>query len=80
MTCNYSHYSFLSKRMPVSASNALVQEAGAKLYFNPLIKLNSFPDVTSVDDQRRIKYGIISEANAINDLMNWETFALAGRL
>ena len=66
--------------MPVSVSNALVQEIGAKLYFNPLIKLNSFPDVTVADDQRRIKYGIISEKNAIDDLMQWETFALAGRL
>ena len=61
-------------------SNALVQEAGAKLYFNPLIKLNSFTDMTTADDQRRIKYGIISEENALNDLKEWETFALAGRL
>ena len=57
-----------------------MSEAGAKLYFNPLIPLNSFSDVTSSDDLRRIKYGVISEANAIHDLTEWETFALAGRL
>ena len=41
------------------------------MYFNPLIALNSFPDLTSQDDLRRIKYGTISEANAIKDLQEW---------
>ena len=28
---------------------------------------------------RKIKYGVISVNNAINDLTNWDSFALAGR-
>ena len=50
------------------------------MYFNPLIPLNSFEGVTSQDDQRRIKYGVISEANAIKDLNTWDKFSFAGRL
>ena len=50
------------------------------MYFNPLIPLNSFEGVTGQDDLRRIKYGVISEANAVKDLRDWEKFGLAGRL
>ena len=57
-----------------------MSEAGARLYFNPLIPLNSFSNITATDDLRRIKYGVISEKNAIHDLTEWENFALAGRL
>ena len=67
MAKNYSHYSYFAKRLPVQAT-AHVSGAGAKLYFNPLIPLNSFSDVTATDDLRRIKYGVISEDNAIEDL------------
>ena len=50
------------------------------MYFNPLIPLNSFEGVTTQDDKRKIKYGTISEANAIQDLENWSNFSFAGRL
>lgn len=77
---NYRHYSYWAKRMPLSLTDSLVQNSGSQIYFNPLIPLSSFDGVTTVDDKRRIKYGIISEANAINDLIHWQTFGLAGRL
>lgn len=77
---NYSHYSYWAKRLPLAFSNGAVQEKGSQMYFNPLIPLNSFEGVTTKDDLRRIKYGTISEANAIIDLEKWERFGLAGRL
>ena len=77
---NYSHYSYFAKRMPLSVTNNLVQNCGSKMYFNPLIPLNTFEGVTTQDDQRRIKYGTISETNAIQDLTYWSNYSLAGRL
>ena len=77
---NYKHYSYWAKRMPLGLTNNLVQDCGSQIYFNPLIPLGSFEGVTGADDKRRIKYGTISEANAIDDLTNWTRFGLAGRL
>ena len=34
---------------------------------------------TLKDDKRVLKYGTMHIEDAINDLKNWETFALAGR-
>lgn len=47
MAQNYKHYSYLSKRLPLDATNG-VQQSGAGLYFNPLIPLSSFE--TTQDD------------------------------
>ena len=81
MSCdNYKHYSYFAKRMPLSVTNDGVQSKGSQIYFNPLIPLNSFEGVTTMDDKRRIKYGVISEANAVRDLTEWQHFGLAGRL
>lgn len=77
---NYKHYSYWAKRLPLIVTNQLVQNRGSRMYFNPLIPLNSFPGVTSQDDLRRIKYGTISEENAVQDLQEWTQFGLAGRL
>jgi hypothetical protein len=72
------HYSYLSKRLPLSFTDYWVQNAGARLYFNPLIPLNSMDGIES-DDKRRLKYGVISEENALLDLLEWDSFAFAGR-
>ena len=77
---NYSHYSYWAKRMPLDVTQHVVHNRGSQMYFNPLINLNSFPGLTTKDDLRRIKYGTISEENAIEDLKEWKTFGLAGRL
>jgi hypothetical protein len=74
-----SHYSFLPKRLP-PAITASVNDSGASLYFNPLIPLSSFKGIEiEQGDKRRIKYGVISEANALIDLKEWSSFAFAGR-
>jgi hypothetical protein len=31
------------------------------------------------NDKRKIKYGIIEKSDAIDDLLNWNNFAFAGR-
>ena len=79
MSMNYNHYSSWPKRLTLSFTND-IQNRGSNLYFNPLIPLNTFQGVTQEGDQRRIKYGIVSEENAIKDLLSWSSFALAGRL
>ncbi len=56
---NYSHYSYVAKRMPLSITNG-VQNSGATLYFNPLIPLKNFTGMTEdPTDSRKIKYGVI---------------------
>jgi translocator assembly and maintenance protein 41 len=62
---NYSHYSGISKRLPLRTTYEMVQRSGSKIYFNPLIPLKSFG---YTEDQRRIKYGVIQKDDAIQDL------------
>jgi Phosphatidate cytidylyltransferase, mitochondrial len=76
---NYSHYSYIAKRLPLDITNS-VQMGGTGLYFNPLIPLKNFKGIDFADDTRKIKYGVIEIGKAIDDLQNWETFGLAGRL
>ena len=54
--------------------------AGTGLYFNPLIPLKDFKQISYAEDTRKIKYGVIQIDKAIADLSEWETFGLAGRL
>ena len=75
---NYSHYSFFAKRVPLEVTNT-VQSSGAQIYFNPLIPLRKFEKGVDNNDQRRLKYGVIQEDHAISELINWDSFALAGR-
>ena len=76
MTLNYSHYSFYTKRVPLSVTN-WVQNTGSHIYFNPLIPMKK---LKLIDDRRRFKYGVIGLENAKNDLENWDSFAFAGRM
>ena len=48
----------------------LMQNYGAKVYFNTNV----------IVENRRIKYGVISEQNLIDDLAQWNTLYVAGRL
>ena len=48
----------------------LMENHGAKVYFNTNIHV----------EDRRIKYGVISEENLVNDLVKWNTLYIAGRL
>jgi len=63
------HYSFLSKFGPKTIAN-VQKHFGAKIYFNTLVEF----------DDRIIKYGVIDLQDFSNDMLNWETMYVAGRL
>ncbi|CAF0867265.1 unnamed protein product [Adineta ricciae] len=69
---NPSHYSFL-RYFGVSTITRIQETKGARIYFNPYVKLNTDPDTL-------YKYGIISRKHLIRDLLDWETLYVAGRL
>ncbi|GAB1859417.1 Phosphatidate cytidylyltransferase, mitochondrial [Camponotus japonicus] len=48
-----------------------VQELGAKIFYNTLVKTNQ---------GQLIKYGVISEVSLMEDLLDWNDLYLAGRL
>ncbi|KAI8511346.1 Phosphatidate cytidylyltransferase, mitochondrial [Branchiostoma belcheri] len=69
MRRNRKHYSFLSSLGPERI--ARVQENwGARVYFNTLVPC----------EDRLIKYGVISTSDLIDDLHQWETLYVSGRL
>ena len=79
--CNYHHYSYYTKRLPLSVTD-WVQNSGSNIYFNPLIPMKTFKDEAgnNLIDQRKFKYGVIGLDKAKSDLVNWDAFAFAGRL
>lgn len=66
---NKSHYSFL-KLLGPRAINHIQKQYGAGIYFNTLVPLAG----------RVIKYGVISTDRLINDLLDWESLYVSGRL
>ncbi|ESO03739.1 hypothetical protein HELRODRAFT_173440 [Helobdella robusta] len=66
---NRKHYSFLKLLGPKIISD-VQDKFGAKVYYNTLVEL----------DGRLIKYGVISEDSLINDLFDWDTLYISGRL
>ncbi|CAL1534592.1 unnamed protein product [Lymnaea stagnalis] len=63
------HYSFLKKFGPHTV--ARIQERyGAGIYFNALVPMHG----------HLIKYGVISTARLITDLLDWESLYISGRL
>ncbi|CAO3566680.1 unnamed protein product [Mortierella alpina] len=66
---NPHHYSVLGKLG--SKAVATMQEGfGAGVYFNPFVEVNGMT----------VKYGVVSIDTLCNDLLNWETMYLSGRL
>ncbi|KAK3846456.1 MAG: mitochondrial matrix Mmp37 [Linnemannia gamsii] len=69
LQANPHHYSGLG--MLGSKAIAMTQERfGAGVYFNPFVEINGM----------MIKYGVVSIDTLCNDLLNWETMYLSGRL
>lgn len=66
---NPDHYSFL-KHFSLNAILYFQRNFGGKIYYNTLIKV----------DKYEIKYGVVDFEDFKRDLLEWETFYLAGRL
>ncbi|XP_028680262.2 phosphatidate cytidylyltransferase, mitochondrial isoform X1 [Erpetoichthys calabaricus] len=66
---NRQHYSFV-RFMGPSLISRIQNSHGAEVYYNTLVPY----------DGRMIKYGVISTAALIEDLLHWKTLYVAGRL
>ncbi|RWS07069.1 hypothetical protein B4U79_13009 [Dinothrombium tinctorium] len=72
MRRNSRHYSFLKYFGPEFIAK-IQQNFGAKVYYNTLVPLN---DANS----NLIKYGVIKVDDLINDLLDWQSLYISGRL
>ncbi|SPO29999.1 related to proline transport helper PTH1 [Ustilago trichophora] len=63
------HYSMLS-RLLGSVGIGLVQQRGAKIWYNPYVPL----------EDELVKYGIMSVDDLCADLLDWETLYVSGRM
>ncbi|KAI1306471.1 Mitochondrial translocator assembly and maintenance protein 41 [Mortierella claussenii] len=69
LQANPHHYSLLGK-MGSKVIATTQERFGAGLYFNPFVEVNGMT----------IKYGVVSIDTLCNDLLNWETMYVSGRL
>ncbi|XP_052272135.1 phosphatidate cytidylyltransferase, mitochondrial-like [Dreissena polymorpha] len=69
LAMNNHHYSFLRRFGPQAISN-IQSKYGAGVYFNTLVPF----------ENRLIKYGVIETRTLIEDLVNWNTLYVSGRL
>lgn len=67
---NKSHYSGL-RHLGAKWIGWIQEHFGAKIFYNTLVRL---------DDGRYIKYGVITTRDLVNDLLDWETLYISGRL
>jgi len=73
------HYSVFAKRLPLAITN-FVNNSGPQVYYNALIPIKSMRGDEFKDEDRRMKYGVVSEEALIRDLTEWDSFFMAGRL
>ncbi|XP_044021417.1 phosphatidate cytidylyltransferase, mitochondrial [Aphidius gifuensis] len=71
MTMNPHHYAQPLRLFGPNIISKFQETWGAKLYYNTLIKTN---------DNRLIKYGVVTEDDIVEDLLDWNFMYLAGRL
>jgi translocator assembly and maintenance protein 41 len=77
MQRNPSHYSFLRWASGWPAALTAVQEYGAGVWYNTLIRL----DIPGHPGQTKlVKYGVISTERLIRDLHDWDALYIAGRM
>jgi len=67
---NNSHYALMGKLASVENIHSWLDRSGAGVHFNTGI---------SIQD-RQVKYGVISERRLVDDLTNWKTLYISGRL
>lgn len=72
---NRNHYSFL-KYLGSRMVTRINEKSGAKIYYNTLVPVTDESTGTSF----LIKYGVIRTQDLINDLLDWETLYVSGRL
>lgn len=72
---NRNHYSFMKHFGPSLLSK--YQSLGARVYYNTLVPVRLYPDQK---DSIVIKYGVMKTQHLINDLLDWESLYIAGRL
>jgi len=70
LAMNKQDYSMPMRLAGARRVTQVMENYGAKVYFNTNIRF----------EDRRIKYGVISEENLIEDLVKWKTLYVAGRL
>lgn len=66
---HWDHYSFL-RRLGSGAVSHVQRDLGAGVYFNPYVEVNGI----------MIKYGVVLLDDLCDDLNNWDTLYLAGRM
>jgi mitochondrial translocator assembly and maintenance protein 41 len=71
---NQHHYSFISRLFGSSFINFIQKNGGGHLYYNTFIKLKEN------EDEIIIKYGVMDMDDFKNDLLNWNTMYVSGRL
>lgn len=71
LAINPSHYSFV-KAFGHGGVAALQENFGARVYYNTLVPIENGETI--------IKYGVIRTQHLINDLLDWETLYISGRL
>ncbi|XP_066581332.1 phosphatidate cytidylyltransferase, mitochondrial [Prorops nasuta] len=68
---NPKHYAWTLKFLGHKAISHVQENWGANIYYNTLI---------TMPNQQKIKYGVISDAALVEDLLDWNNLYLAGRL
>ncbi|KAK0180196.1 hypothetical protein PV327_005865 [Microctonus hyperodae] len=71
LTRNSCHYALPLRYLGPNIVTKVQENWGANIYYNTLIKTTN---------NRLIKYGVISEKCLVEDLLDWNTLYLAGRL
>ena len=76
----FDHYSWI--RMLGSEAISKIGSWGAGVYFNPFVKMNfqKSENLRGQSSDFELKYGVTSVDNLIDDLTNWSTMYLSGRM
>lgn len=78
---NGRHYAGGMRALGPRWISSLQTNFGAKVFYNTLVTVPKPSSISFVaEDDILIKYGVISTADLINDLLDWETLYIGGRL